>query len=110
MSNESVRGGGVKQHSSGVKHFLKLVKKNLGGLPPYPPPLLEIHLWCITAQYILVNTFQLGTRTIGFTQSANMYVKTDTNCLQTTQTLNPVNQAGFGKKSLILIVIYEYVL
>ena len=40
MSNESVRGGGgVKQHSSGVKHFLKLVKKNLGGLPPYPPPI-----------------------------------------------------------------------
>ena len=30
---------GVKQNSSGVKHFLEGVKKNLGGFnPPYPPP------------------------------------------------------------------------
>ena len=25
-------GGGVKQHSSGIKHFLKRVKKTLGGI------------------------------------------------------------------------------
>ena len=32
-------GGGVEQNSRGVKHFLKRVKKNLGGFnPPNPPP------------------------------------------------------------------------
>ena len=33
MANQSVPG--VKQHSSGVEHFLKGVKKNLGGLTPW---------------------------------------------------------------------------
>ena len=35
---------GVKRNSSGVKHFLKGVKKNLGGLtPPNPPPRKSVH-------------------------------------------------------------------
>ena len=33
MGNKSAPGGGgVKQHSSGIKHFLERVKKNLGGI------------------------------------------------------------------------------
>ena len=36
MANQSPPGG-VEQNSRGVKHFLKRVKKNLGGLTPLTP-------------------------------------------------------------------------
>ena len=40
MANQSAPGGGgVERNSSGVKHFVKGVKKNLGGFkPPLTPP------------------------------------------------------------------------
>ena len=36
MANRSVPG--VKRHSSGIKHILKGLKKNLGGFNPLTPP------------------------------------------------------------------------
>ena len=44
MANQSALGG-VKRHSSGVKHFLEGVEKNLGGFSPPNPP-QKIHPWC----------------------------------------------------------------
>ena len=37
MANQSAPGG-VERNSSGVKHFLKGAKKNLGGFNPLNPP------------------------------------------------------------------------
>ena len=38
------RGGGVKRHFSGVKHFLKGFKKNLGGFITPSPPRKSAHV------------------------------------------------------------------
>ena len=83
MASQSVPGR-VKQNSSGVKHFLEGVKKNLGGCnPPNPPenPPIEISFVYIVCVLTFWSKCIVKTRFSDYYLLSQSYVRIDFQCL-----------------------------